>query len=179
MVREVPQAWRDVGSGEALSAGSTPAWSTHLHFQPLSSASNSAGARTGPIDAVEQVLADQRLENRRACHERRPLELLHGGVQLICSSMPVPWDVSGRPRRLVRPYALACLSTRSFVSRPVAYSSNARRTSGARSASAIRTFESVTEFLDSLNHPNLESALMMVGTGRCLDVRTKGSDAAG
>ena len=47
---------------------------------------------------------------------------------------------SGLLRRFVRPHALTFLSGCSFVSRAVAYSSNARRTSGARSGgTSIRT----------------------------------------
>jgi CheY-like chemotaxis protein len=54
------------------------------------------------------------------------------------SSTPIACDVSGRPRRLVKPQALDCLRSCCLVKRPVAYSSNARRTSGARSGSGIR-----------------------------------------
>ena len=54
------------------------------------------------------------------------------------NSMPIACDVSGLPRRFVRPHALARFRSCSFVYWPVAYSSNARRTSGARSESCIR-----------------------------------------
>jgi hypothetical protein len=56
------------------------------------------------------------------------------------SSTPIACDVSGRPHRFVRLHVWIFLSSCSFVYRAVAYSSNACRTSGARSGSCIKLF---------------------------------------
>jgi hypothetical protein len=59
------------------------------------------------------------------------------GVELVAQH-PIACELRGWPRRLRSPQAVTCCSNCCFVNRPVAYSSKARRTSGARSGSGIR-----------------------------------------
>ena len=122
---------RTTGIGRVLATGSPDA---------LDCVAQSDGTRPDKIACTRKNKSSEINDSKSPRFSLTP----YSGTSMIPAyswlrnSMPIACDVSGRPRRFVNPHVLACLRSCSFVKRPVAYSSNARRTSGARSGSVIR-----------------------------------------